>query len=40
MDREFVVLPGQYHGYDVEHHSCFWRKVAAFPAANLAGPVT
>lgn len=35
--HEFVVLPGQYHGFDSVHDSYFWRKVAEFLAEHLAG---
>ncbi|OZM70631.1 peptidase S9 [Amycolatopsis antarctica] len=34
-DHEFVVLPGQMHGFDAVHDSYFWRKVADFFGTHL-----
>lgn len=34
-DHEFVILPGQLHGFGGVHDSYSWREVAAFFRAHL-----
>lgn len=35
VDHDFVVLPEQYHGYDLTHDRFYQRKLVAFFAAHL-----
>jgi dipeptidyl aminopeptidase/acylaminoacyl peptidase len=35
VDHDFVVLPEQYHGFDLVHERFFYRKLAAFFARHL-----
>jgi len=39
VDHDFVVLPEQYHGFDLVHERFFYRKLAAFFARHLGTQV-